>query len=199
MQSIARILVFSSLLLMATLPIAVFRRGRPTAGWFVTAAPFGAAGLLVCAALAGGVRSSFDPRTETVLACLALAVLAAAVTLIVWTVRSHLARPALWHQPDDEPDVLVTSGPYAHVRHPFYAAFALLLVGTALAVPHPLSVAIVAVGVALLGRTARREEQRLLRSRFGAAYRAYMRRTGRLAPRLRPHGRQAAREHVRGS
>jgi protein-S-isoprenylcysteine O-methyltransferase Ste14 len=37
-------------------------------------------------------------------------------------------------------------------------------------------------GVVQLGRTARREERRLLASDFGAEYRAYMQRTGRFLP-----------------
>jgi len=180
---IAQLLALAGLLVMALLPAVFFRRGRPTVGWLATAAPFVVDGLILCAALFGVVRPAVRADEAAVLASLTVPLVAVAVGLIAWTVRAHRTRPALWHQPDDEPPVLVTWGPYEHVRHPFYSAFALLLLGVALALPHPLTVLVFAMGVAQLWRTARREERRLVASRFGAEYARYMERTGRLIPR----------------
>jgi protein-S-isoprenylcysteine O-methyltransferase Ste14 len=78
---------------------------------------------------------------------------------------------------------LVSSGPFARVRHPIYTGLLGLLVGTGLA----LSTA-PATGLGLLAylagtwwRTA--SEEALLRAHFGAAYEDYARRVPRLLPR----------------
>ena len=80
---------------------------------------------------------------------------------------------------------LVTSGPYRWVRHPFYTACAVGLVGGSLVMANwllPLLAAIVWFGF-LVPRT-KIEEDNLL-TRFGDAYRDYMQRTGRFLPRRR--------------
>lgn len=191
---------------MAALPAVFFRRGRLSFGWLATAAPFFVDATWLIGALAGLVpmeEAAFPAR-----AALATGAIAASFALIAWTVHTHRVAPArragnsapersrhegarpdsrapaLWHQADDEPAALVTHGPYARVRHPFYAAFCLLLLGTALLVVHPVTLAMLVLGVVQLRRTARREEVRLAASRFGADYRRYMQRTGRLVPRL---------------
>jgi protein-S-isoprenylcysteine O-methyltransferase Ste14 len=78
---------------------------------------------------------------------------------------------------------LVTSGPYRHVRHPFYVAAALLMLGAALLSANWfIGASGLAVFVLLAVRTGR-EEQKLV-EKFGEEYRAYMARTGRFLPRL---------------
>ncbi len=79
---------------------------------------------------------------------------------------------------------LVTSGPYAVVRHPIYSAMLGMLVATSLlngtARFLPLG-----LGPFLLGTWIRtREEEALLRGRFGDAFEAYRRRAGWLLPYL---------------
>jgi protein-S-isoprenylcysteine O-methyltransferase Ste14 len=84
---------------------------------------------------------------------------------------------------------LVTSGPFAHVRHPIYSALLGLLVATAsvLATPPGAAAAII---VYLLGTHLRAtREERLLLGMFGDGYRDYARRVPRLLPRLRAAGR----------
>jgi len=79
---------------------------------------------------------------------------------------------------------LVQHGPYARVRHPMYTA----LFGAALG--YALLSANWIIAAATLGTTAAmyaarvRDEEQLMRDRFGAAYEAYMARTGRLLPKL---------------
>jgi protein-S-isoprenylcysteine O-methyltransferase Ste14 len=77
---------------------------------------------------------------------------------------------------------LVTSGPYAVVRHPGYAASILVWCGFALAVGG--WVAAVAVTLLLSAAYAHRihAEEELLDELFGERYRTYRRRTHRLAP-----------------
>lgn len=77
---------------------------------------------------------------------------------------------------------LVTRGPYRFVRHPFYDAAALFVVGIALLAANWLVFAAGAAVVALLVRRTRIEETNLL-ARFGAPYQHYLDRTGRFLPK----------------
>ena len=80
---------------------------------------------------------------------------------------------------------LVQSGPYSRVRHPMYTAyftfnFAMLLVSA-----NWLLILLIVAGLFVLCGRIKAEEKMLL-DEFGDEYRAYMRRTGRLLPLLRP-------------
>ncbi|MDP8932190.1 MAG: isoprenylcysteine carboxylmethyltransferase family protein [Actinomycetota bacterium] len=79
---------------------------------------------------------------------------------------------------------LVTSGPYQHVRHPGYSGVVALWLGAALATLNGLLLALWPLLIVGLLKVAR-EEERLLHAKFGSAYAAYARRTGRFVPRLR--------------
>jgi protein-S-isoprenylcysteine O-methyltransferase Ste14 len=77
---------------------------------------------------------------------------------------------------------LITSGPYARVRHPLYTSIIGFGLGLALLTAHLLFVVFAIVApLGILARTAK--EEAMLLGRFGEAYRAYMRRTGRYFPR----------------
>ena len=183
-------LVVADFCLIAALPHAAFRRdGHLTAGWLVTALPFflavpvllgGALDLPVLAPLAIAGRGTLD--------ALSAAAAASSFALIAWTARSHHARPALWHQPEgcDDPVEIVTRGPYARIRHPFYAGFLLAFAAAFAALPNAFTAALLGYAALMLRWTAAREESRLLRSAFGNEYRAYMARTGRFLPRWVP-------------
>jgi len=80
---------------------------------------------------------------------------------------------------------LVTTGPYARVRHPMYTAFLLIIGGLALLSAY-LWFVLTAVGIlaaVLLTRTPR--EDAMLEQHFGDQYRAWKARTGALLPPLR--------------
>ena len=79
---------------------------------------------------------------------------------------------------------LVVNGPYQWVRHPFYDAVALLLLGVSLVAANWFMLAAGATVFTLLAVRARIEERMLL-ARFGNDYRRYMARTNRFLPRLR--------------
>ena len=81
-----------------------------------------------------------------------------------------------------EKTTLVTSGPYAFVRHPIYAFQAMLLFGAALLLPTPLSLAVIAVQLTCAYVKAFDEEAYLLETH--ASYSGYFARTGRFLPRL---------------
>lgn len=79
---------------------------------------------------------------------------------------------------------LVTHGVYRSIRHPMYAAILLWGLAQALLLPNWLAgwSAFVPFAVMYLIRTPR--EERMMCEIFGDEYRHYMRRTGRLLPRL---------------
>ncbi len=198
------LLALGTLMQMAMLPVVVFRRGRPTAGWVTTAAPFALAMGMLVAVLTEtarpwplpGVLFSVLPG-EAVWTAAVVVLAALGSTALIWAsvgthrsvaaldVERDRARPALWHQRDDQPVRLVTWGPYALVRHPFYSAFLLALAAAVVAAPHPGTFAALAWGVVAMHMTARREERRLLASALGEDYAAYRQQTGQLLPRLR--------------
>jgi protein-S-isoprenylcysteine O-methyltransferase Ste14 len=78
---------------------------------------------------------------------------------------------------------LVTTGPYARVRHPLYTAMLGITTAFALVTAHWGFVIFGAFSAALLLLRVPREEQMLL-DEFGPEYAAYMQRTGRFLPRV---------------
>ena len=108
------------------------------------------------------------------------AVFLAGLALAIWA-RRHLGRN--WGHPMSlrEGHELVTSGPYALVRHPIYAGITVALFGTALAEDSAGLLALaVGLGAYFLFSAAR--EDKLLRGRFPNDYPAYRRRTKLLIP-----------------
>jgi protein-S-isoprenylcysteine O-methyltransferase Ste14 len=96
--------------------------------------------------------------------------------------RWHLGRS--WGMPmsrKEQPE-LVTSGPYAHLRHPIYTGLILAMLGSAIGVNIFWAVLLVPVSAYFI-YSARREETVMLQL-FPNEYAAYMARTGMLAPRL---------------
>jgi protein-S-isoprenylcysteine O-methyltransferase Ste14 len=109
-----------------------------------------------------------------------IATLAAGAALMSWSVSSlgpNLTDTVVTRQNHS----LVVGGPYEFVRHPFYDAMALIVIGTALASANGFVLAGGLMAFALVVLRTRREEDRLL-ARFGDNYRSYMRRTGRFLP-----------------
>jgi protein-S-isoprenylcysteine O-methyltransferase Ste14 len=79
---------------------------------------------------------------------------------------------------------LITSGPYRFIRHPIYTAF-LLILGSLLFISSNWLVGLCWIGMTILEASSRiRFEESLMLEFFGDEYRHYMKRTGRLLPRL---------------
>lgn len=76
---------------------------------------------------------------------------------------------------------LATTGPYAHVRHPQYVAFVLIMLGFLVQWPTLLTLLMFPVLLYMYVRLARREE-REVEARFGKAYRSYAARTPTFLP-----------------
>jgi protein-S-isoprenylcysteine O-methyltransferase Ste14 len=77
---------------------------------------------------------------------------------------------------------LITSGPYAYIRHPIYTGLILAMLGSAIGVNISWALMLVPVGAYFI-YSARREEAAMLQL-FPEQYAAYMARTGMLVPRL---------------
>jgi protein-S-isoprenylcysteine O-methyltransferase Ste14 len=79
---------------------------------------------------------------------------------------------------------IAASGPYAHVRHPQYLAFILIMLGFLLQWPTLVTLVMFPILVWMYGRLARKEEQDALRE-FGDEYAQYAARTPAFLPRWR--------------
>lgn len=93
-----------------------------------------------------------------------------------WSVTLELATD---HQ-------LITQGVYRRIRHPMYAAFMVMGVAQALLLENLIAGPAALVAVSLLVILRVPNEERMMRDAFGAAYDAYVRRTGALLPRWTP-------------
>lgn len=105
------------------------------------------------------------------------------VALLAWTLRNlgvNLTDTVVTRQAH----TLITQGPYRWVRHPFYDALALFVVGFALITANWFILATGALTFLLLAVRSQTEEA-LLSARFGEAYLAYKESTGRFLPRWR--------------
>ena len=79
---------------------------------------------------------------------------------------------------------MVASGPYRWIRHPIYAAF-LLILGSLLLISANWFVGAMWIGMTSLDVASRMNaEEAMMLGQFGERYQAYMRRTGRLFPRI---------------
>jgi protein-S-isoprenylcysteine O-methyltransferase Ste14 len=152
------------------------RSGLSTIGILVQMLAFFATGL-------GRVRASLPPAS---LASLLEGVLVAALMLVSVLLFAAAAKAmgANWSVVARmrEGHELVTSGVFARLRHPIYVAMAAFLIALAVAFGHEAQL-LVAVPLFALGTWIRvREEEKLLRAEFGAAYDDYSGRVKRFVP-----------------
>ena len=78
--------------------------------------------------------------------------------------------------------ILITSGPYARLRHPMYLAMILYLTGIALCTANWFFIILLIVSIVVLALRIPKEEQMMIES-FGEEYKNYLKRTGMLFPR----------------
>ncbi|MBF5043061.1 isoprenylcysteine carboxylmethyltransferase family protein [Aggregicoccus sp. 17bor-14] len=164
------------------------RRGGPGAA---RRAPLSWVGILVQGAGVGLLWGWRRPAgtllvgTGVLAGALQLALSALLVAFALWLgprAVAHLGKQWSLQARMLEGHELVTTGPYALVRHPIYTALLALLGATALAQGAPLALllglALYAAGTALRVRT----EEQLLEATFGPAYAAYRARVPAVLP-----------------
>jgi protein-S-isoprenylcysteine O-methyltransferase Ste14 len=175
------ILLICNFTAIGLLPLLFFRAdGEYNFRWIVTSAPFFAVPLILVLGRLGVLQISFVSNISLI----AVPLSAASIALIALTVGTHRVPLALWHQENDAPAHLVTWGPYAYIRHPFYTSFLLAFAAAAIAFPHLLTLLALIYGTVALTLAAVREEHRLRLSEFGEDYLVYSSVSGRFFPRL---------------
>jgi protein-S-isoprenylcysteine O-methyltransferase Ste14 len=103
--------------------------------------------------------------------------------LLVWTFH-HLGNNLSDTVVTRKEHTLVTTGPYRYVRHPFYLAGVVGVVGGSLVTANWFLFLAACVPISFLVARTRIEEEKLV-ERFGDEYRDYMAKTGRFLPRRR--------------
>jgi protein-S-isoprenylcysteine O-methyltransferase Ste14 len=101
------------------------------------------------------------------------------IGLAIWA-RTYLGRN--WGMPmsrKENPE-LVTSGPYAYVRHPIYTGMLIAMLGSAIGVTPFWSIPLVLFGLYFV--YSARKEEKLMMEQFPEQYAVYMRRTKMLMP-----------------
>ena len=179
--------------LIGILPRIFFKKGgRLHWKWWLTAVPFILSPLFLLSSFFGIILPITGYYVETWSSLYAImsfplwiGLSVGSIFLIAFTLGTHRAPVSLWHQEKDTPGQIVTYGAYARIRHPFYAAFLLTLLGAFLFCPHLGTLFCFVYGFLIMNTTAAREERRLLASEFGSEYAAYMKRSGRFWPRLK--------------
>ena len=101
--------------------------------------------------------------------------------LLVWTFY-HLGKNLTDTVVTRKDHTLVTSGPYRFVRHPFYMAAAVAIVGGSLVAANWFLFLAGCLPFGFLVARTRIEEEKLV-ERFGDEYRGYMARTGQFLPK----------------
>ena len=110
------------------------------------------------------------------------ALLATLGAIVAFAARAAIGRnwgPPATRRTDTE---LVTSGPYALVRHPIYSGILLMLIGTAVGLIPAWWLVATAAGIYFF--VSARAEERFMAERFPDAYPAYRARTRMLIPFL---------------
>ena len=113
---------------------------------------------------------------------LALLLYAVSLAMFWWCVRINRAQPLSLAFSNDRPGHIVTRGPYAWVRHPFYLSYLLCWIAGVLATGQWVLVATVAFMGWIYWRAAVKEEAKFAASPLGEEYRRYAARAGRFVP-----------------
>ncbi|RFC65276.1 isoprenylcysteine carboxylmethyltransferase family protein [Fulvimarina endophytica] len=149
--------------------------GMPTGMRGLTAASGLVALLFLALVIDGGVSG---PRAFAFLILSALS-----TSLFWWTVKTTRRRPPQVAYSSAAPDSLYDEGPYAFVRHPFYLAYCLFWLGTAVAAGSFQWFAGLFI-ISWYVVIARTEEASFLGTSMAESYLRYKRRTGMIVPKF---------------
>lgn len=113
----------------------------------------------------------------------AIALFLAGGILFWWAVRTTRTQPPAIAHTGNVPTMIHTRGPYAYVRHPFYLAYSLGWLGTAIA-GGPIQWIPAALIIGWYYRTAHEEERHFATSELATEYAQYRKKTGLILPRV---------------
>lgn len=137
----------------------------------------GFASVLVC--IAALLQSSWQ---QLLTQWLGVALLLLSFTVFWWAIHTVRTAPLDFAFSTRTPDRLVTQGPYAYWRHPFYASYSFGWLGAAL-VAHSAWPIFVTVAMGFLYWRAASSEERIFKSgEFGNEYRRYSAKSKLLIP-----------------
>ena len=98
---------------------------------------------------------------------------------IVLAAMGRFARAGTRVEPWAPSSAIVSDGIYRHTRNPMYVGMALVMLGLALIIGSPMSLAMVGVALLIVDRFVIRREEAYLEAKFGEEYRAYRNRVRR--------------------
>ena len=110
-----------------------------------------------------------------------IAMYAAAATLFLSSVEAARRVPLARTLVEGLPKSLITTGPFAVIRHPFYLSFSLAWLAAPVASHGPV-IMLLSIGAIAVYVIAARREERELEDHFGEAYRNYKLGTGYVLP-----------------
>lgn len=131
-----------------------------------------------------GICLFFFPLEENPFAPAGSVLYLLSLWLFWWAVKVSARQPLEMAYAEDEPDYLVTCGPYRYIRHPFYTAHILAWLAGVFASGYAFLFSTAGIMFLLYLREAIREEKRFERSALGALFIRYKARSGRFVPRL---------------
>jgi protein-S-isoprenylcysteine O-methyltransferase Ste14 len=105
--------------------------------------------------------------------------------VLFWAAIRESSRARLLAAFDEKlPSSLLTTGPYAYVRHPFYTSYLLLWTGWSVATWSLWAVPPLAIIIMVYWSAARDEERKFAATPMAEDYAEYATRTGRFFPKL---------------
>lgn len=137
-------------------------------------------GLMIAVSHFGVLMARGSAGTNWAIAGIALYAAATMLFLSALEAARHVPLPRAFVD-DPVPAALVTRGPFALVRHPFYLSYTFAWLAAPVATHGPFVSVFSGVAIVLYIVAARREE-RQLEALFGESYRAYKRGTGMVVP-----------------
>jgi protein-S-isoprenylcysteine O-methyltransferase Ste14 len=158
---------------------AFFRRSQKPLFWLWVLFVLGPLYLV-----AGALAALAAPGVDGVCVWLGCSLIAASIALFWWAVRTVRRQRLRVAFARELPDSVFTTGPYAWMRHPFYASYSLTLVGTCVALQLGWFVPPTLLMVALYVFAAWREERLFPTTALASDYAAYRARVGLFWPRM---------------